>query len=244
MLRIAIVEDEEYLTHKYRKSIARELDSLGIRHEIHLFTDSVLFDQICTDMRLDLVFLDIDMPELSGITLAAKLRLLNRDTDIIFVSALENFVFQSLRYAPFRFIRKERFELELQEAILAFHQKRIEEHHIIRLSLENGRIIPKSVSDIAYFYTMRHDLFFYDHQKTSFRLAVRCYTMEQLEKLMAPFGFLRIHKSYLVNHRFIYQIQKDHVILQPDDEVLPLSRRRASEIRERYRILMREEDSI
>lgn len=244
MFRVAIVDDEELLTRQYRKIVADELNALEIRHEIRIFSNSLLFRDICSENVFDLVFLDIDMPELSGITLAADLRKLNKNIGIVFVSAHNHFVFESIRYAPFRFIRKNHSVKEIPEAIRAYCNKLEAERNCIRLELENGRQIQVNISNIAYFYTLRHDLFYCTDQKVSYRLAVRSYTMEELEEMMEPFGFIRIHKSYLVNHRCIYQIQRDHVLLSLDEEKLPLSRRRAPDVRERYRILLREEDML
>lgn len=244
MFRVAIVDDEELLTQQYRNIVDDELNALEIEHEIRIFSDSLQFHSSCLNEIFDLVFLDIDMPKLSGITLAADLRKLNKNIGIVFVSAHNHFVFESIRYSPFRFIRKEHTEKEIPEAIRAYCHKLETEQNCIRLELENGRFVLESISNISYFYTLRHDLFYCNTQKESFRLAVRSYTMEKLEDMMAPYGFIRIHKSYLLNHSCIYQIQKDHVLLSKDNENLPLSRRRAAEVKGRYRILLREEDSI
>ncbi|MBR4100834.1 MAG: response regulator transcription factor [Oscillospiraceae bacterium] len=244
MFRLAIVDDEEFLTRQYQKTAADVLHALGIDHEIRTFSSSRLFHEICQNEKFDLVFLDIDMPELSGIDLAADLRMMNKDTGIVFVSAHTHFVFESIRYSPFRYIRKMYSEIEIPEAIRAFLRKYEAERNSLILDLENGKKITVNIFTAAYFYALRHDLFMCNYQKESFRLAFRTYTMEQLEEMMAPFGFIRIHKSYLVNYRCIYQLQTDYALLTLDGEKLPMSRRRAPLVRERYRILLREENDL
>ena len=57
--------------------------------------------------------------------------------------------------------------------------------------------------------------------------------MEQLEKELADDGFIRIHRSYLVNYLHIYQIKSQKIILTTKKE-LPLSRERASEVKKIY----------
>ena len=52
-------------------------------------------------------------------------------------------------------------------------------------------------------------------------------------ELLAPAGFLRIHKSYLVNYRAIARIQKDHVLLT-DGQRLPLSKHRYQDVISRF----------
>ena len=59
------------------------------------------------------MFLDIDMPGISGLEIAKKLREENSDIILIFVSAHEQYVFESIEYSPFRYIRKSRIEKEL-----------------------------------------------------------------------------------------------------------------------------------
>ena len=61
---------------------------------------------LCGQTEYDLVFMDIDMPELSGIDIASQLRKNNQNSDLIFVSAHPHFVFEAIRYTPYRFIRK------------------------------------------------------------------------------------------------------------------------------------------
>ena len=64
-----------------------------------------------------MVFMDIDMPGLSGMETAALLRERNCNTTLIFVSSYEHFVFESIRYMPFRFIRKSLYQEEVPEAL-------------------------------------------------------------------------------------------------------------------------------
>ncbi len=242
MLHVAIVDDETVLIERYQKIVETVLAQQGIPFVLHTFSDSLQFREMYRKQPYDLVFLDIDMPNLSGIQLAADLRLLPFKTSLIFVTSHNHFVYESIQYAPFRFIRKDHVEDEMEEAVLAFCKMLENERNHIRLELDNNRSTLVSVSQIMYFYALRHDLFYCDRNKKSFRLAVRNYTMEQLEDMMSPYGFIRIHKSYLLNYNCIYQIQNDHIMLNPDGgESLPLSRRRTAEVREQYRILLREE---
>ncbi len=242
MLRVAIVDDETIFINRYRKIVESLLGQQGIQFEIHTFSDSLHFREVYLKQPYDLVFLDIDMPNLSGIQLAADLRQVNHKTSLIFVSAHNHFVFESIHYAPFRFIRKDHVDDELAEAVLAFCRMLEAEQNYIRLKLDNNRSDLVNISQIMYFYALRHSLFYCDSSRTSFRLAVRNYTMEQLEEMLRPYGFIRIHKSYLLNYSYIYQIQADHIVLTADvTEKLPLSRRRTAEVREQYRLLLREE---
>lgn len=67
--------------------------------------------------------------------------------------------------------------------------------------------------------------------------------MQQLEAELTGRGFLRIHKGYLVNYRFIRKICETDVILTTEQR-LPVSRRRLSDIREEYMELMQGEGAL
>ena len=98
---------------------------------------------------------------------------------------------------------------------------------------------------MIYFYSLRHDIFVLCGNQSK-RLANRSYTMDSLEELMKPYGFIRNHKTYLVNYRFIYQVRNDAVLLNYNGKnaALPLSTRRYSQVKEQYKLLMRGSDAL
>ena len=63
-------------------------------------------------------------------------------------------------------------------------------------------------------------------------------SMQELEEVLDPQGFLRIHKGYLVNYKYIRRLEDTEAVLT-NGERIPLSRRRVQEIRNRYLELMR-----
>ncbi len=65
----------------------------------------------------EILLLDIDMPEISGMELAEQIFSSNINTNVIFVTNRDDLVFQAIHYQPFRFIRKEKLNQELDEAI-------------------------------------------------------------------------------------------------------------------------------
>ena len=70
-----------------------------------------------TEYQPDILVLDIHMPNKNGFEVAEAFYKNNPSTKIIFLTNYEQFVFYSLRFSPFRFIRKSMMEKELPEAI-------------------------------------------------------------------------------------------------------------------------------
>ena len=181
------------------------------------------------------------MPELSGIQLASKFRDNGLDTTLVFVSSHDDFVFETFRYNAYRFVRKNKLISDTQEMISSFCASLKTKSVIVRLDLDQQRALEQKVSDIAYFYSIRHDIYFVTAQKESIRLAMHIYTMNELEKQFTEKGFIRVHRSYLVNYAWILQIKGDQVYLKNCQDKIPLSRGRSEKVKLQYQRLIREE---
>ena len=93
------------------------------------------------------------MPGISGLEIAKKLREENSDIILIFVSAHEQYVFESIEYSPFRYIRKSRIEKELFLDLKAAYSRLGEmqdSYTVIKTSEADVRV---KHSDIMYFET-------------------------------------------------------------------------------------------
>lgn len=244
MLRIAICDDEIAYAEKLELIVDALFKEQKTETEIFVYNDPKLLTRDHFHNEFRLIFLDIDMPEISGIKLASMLRASKSKASLIFVSSHSHFVFETFRYSPFRFVRKDWLDIELPEAIQAFCSEVLNKKPMVRLILDDKKIITENAEEIIYFFSLRHDIYYLTPNGTKM-LYTREYTMEKLEKMFLQHGFLRIHKTYLVNYRYIYQIGRFSVslILEDSDE-LPISHRRSPDIRKQYQVLMRGENDI
>ena len=107
---------------------------------------------------------------------------------------------------------------------------------------DDKRIVTKKLVEVVYFFSIRHHIYLVTLEETA-ELSAREYTLEKLEEQFSRSGFLRIHKSYLLNYRYVYHIGNDTVELTPHRlKKLPLSHRRSAAVRKRYQYFMRGED--
>ena len=166
MIRIAVVDDDKVILCKIKELIEKKIvDEVSI----DLFSDSIVFYDNNHQWNYDIVFLDIDMPKMTGFEIAEAIGLLKRRTEIVFVSNLEHLVYDSIKFRPFRFVRKSLLAEDVISAIDAFiiEQKRNQDVFVIKTFRTT---IPVAISDIIYFESMGHDIFVKISDDTRYQL--------------------------------------------------------------------------
>lgn len=231
-ITVAVCEDNSSSLAYIQQAIQGLLPSFGFNGIISTFTSSTRFLNLIQEGScFELYFLDIDMPEVDGLKVAANIRELDKNAVIMFVSAKEEYVFASFRVQPFRFIRKSHFKSDLPEALNEyFQQKKLPgTTDVLTISLQNTTY-RFNVGEIQYIQAKDNYLdIITTHKSTLIR-----YKISDIEKLLENYQFLRIHKSYLVNFQYIYIVRNKQVILE-DGTTLPVSRHRAEEVQSKFK---------
>lgn len=243
MLRIAIVDDDKKFIAIYRQIIANLFSEHHVKIELIDFFSGNDFIKSLSVKKYNLIFMDIDMPEISGIDIAAELRNNNQNLDIIFVSAHTHFVFEAIRFTPYRFIRKTNFKAETKEAVDSYCSRTNMKFKMLSLELQNGDTLNERINDIIQFFSVRHDIYYLLKNEREAKCLSRKYSLSQLERLTKDYGFLRVHKSYLVNYRYIKSINAKSVVISNGDEI-PISHGRKTEIQDNFMELLRKEEML
>lgn len=224
-IRIAAVDDEPIFTAMVKETIETHMKNAGEDYEMQTFSGGNKLLSSDREKPFDLVLLDIDMPEITGIEIARKLRTKQKDTAIIFITNKDELVYETIRYTPFRFIRKSRFAEEIGEALENYLRKRRDQRAVYFFSVDEGKR-PVNVVSLIYAEVQSHKLTVHCEEE-SFEANGN---LSDVEKAVAGYGFVRIHKSYLVNLRYITLIRKNEIILD-DGTSLPLSRRKLESVK-------------
>ena len=234
MIRIAIVDDEEIILKSIRKKTEDLLNELKVDFEIYDYTDGTILLKEFKNVRFDIVFLDIEMPGISGLEIAQRIRDEEENVDIIFITNKDDLVYDSIKFAPFRFIRKFRFETEISEALNKYICKYDKNNLMYVFSTLYGKKqVP--VMQIKYIEVKSHKL----HIHKINEIFTVSGNLNDIEEIFNQYGFMKIHQSYLVNYRFIKLIKRTSVILDDGTE-LPLSSGRFEQIQICYMRLSRE----
>lgn len=219
MIRIAVVDDEEIILGALCEKISEIFNHYKAEYEMFSFLRGKDLIRSCSEKNYDLIFLDIDMPDITGIDIAKKIRQRNIPTEIIFVTNKDEMVYESLKYVPFRFIRKSRFDTEIAEAVEFFFRKKDNRTTSIMVSTDDGKK-PIMILDIIYVEVKGHKLTFNINNSKPLEANG---TLREIEGNITKDGFIRVHQSYLVNYRYIDKVKQKGVVLD-NGSIIPLGR--------------------
>lgn len=114
MLTAIIVDDDRISLNL----LSYQLQKTGDFETIHEYSSPFEALKNIPVLQPDVIFLDIEMPGLSGIDLAAKLRKMNIETPIIFITAHRNYAYEAFRVGAFNYLLKPYSMKELQQVLI------------------------------------------------------------------------------------------------------------------------------
>lgn len=229
MLNIAICDDSEEDALTAKKIVKDTLAGLHTANETVCYSsaEDIEYKLIKKKEFLDILILDIDMPEVSGLELAEELRRNNVNIIIIFLSNHEEFVFRAIEFQPFRYIRKIKINSEMPIAIQsALKLINSQEDKQVILDTPDGNI-RVMMSEIVYFEADKRKTAV--HLSNGSNLTVNVKISEFNEILGNK--FIMIHRSCGVNSSHVKTMLNDVLTLKNGKKLL-VSRRRSKEVRQ------------
>ena len=237
MLQIAICDDEQFYREKIRRLLTDYLEKRDLGSSISFFTSGEEFlSQSENNVKYDIVFMDISMDELNGIETAMQMRAFHSDTFLVFVTAFIDYALEGYKANAIRYLMKDTLDVAMGECMDAILQK-MRTSQVTFSFIEGERKL--YTDNIIYIESSRHKSVFYymKSEMTHYQIYSR---LDAVEQELSGCGFLRIHKSYLVNCKYIYAIEKGQCILDDGKKIL-LSRHRAEEVKAAFKNYLRSE---
>lgn len=224
-MRIAIAEDEK----RYSDQLQELLERFGTENQIEMqlfhFPNGA---QLLENFRggWDMVLLDVDMPTMNGMDTARALRQLDAELLIMFVTNLAQYALNGYEVQAFDYMLKPvsypALAMKLQLALRILRQR---ESRSINLD-RDGELFRVPLSHLCYVEIFSHRLCYHTLERNIDINSTR--SLSELEQELGPHGFVRCHKSVLVNARFV-----DHIkgcTLTVAGEELPISKNRRSAV--------------
>ncbi len=213
-MRVYLCDDEL----KMREAIAAEIAACFPEAEVEKFASGTALLSALQQKECDVLLLDIDMPELSGMEVASRLAELPKKPLLVFVTGHDELVYESFQYHPFGFVRKQFLHTELAKAVKDCVAELESKNRSFHFRTPEGET-KVLLSEIQYFESEGNYLKLYTKMGTyRFRS-----TIGAVEARLAGDGFLRLHKGFLVNQEVVRLFGTEAVELT-DGKMLPVGK--------------------
>lgn len=242
MLKAYIVDDEPLARDelKYLLNRSKQVEILG---ESDCIEDAI---NDITHLVPDLVFIDIDLDEESGISLANQIEDLETSPAIVFATAYDEYALQAFEVNALDYILKPFDEERIQKTIEKINRMKIGNRGKSihpPLKKEQIRRMPVLVEDRIVLISLDTILFLESSEgKCTIRTVNQEYKVSDplvvLEKKLDNMNFLRVHRSYVVNVNHIIEIEpwfnSTHNLIMDDGSKVPVSRTYVKELKQLF----------
>lgn len=241
-IRIACCDDEKQQLELYKTMFTNIEMRQDIKLNVEYFlSGNFMLERFQSEKNpFDLVYLDMDMDEKSGLDLAKEIRQnYHSDCLLLFLTNYPKYMQNSFDVRAFQYMIKpvqfDEFERKFNAA-----RKYLEKD-------DKNRVVLKIDEDNVVFFT--NEIYYIEKEKSSKQFLVyledKCVVakgvLSAIENQLLEQHFMRTHRSYLVNMKHIRRIQKNDLVLS-NGNLVPISRRKEKELKQqfmRYAILER-----
>lgn len=233
LLKIAICDSNVSYCSELEEWITGILVTYNIEMCIeHFYSGKTLYNYLRKDNYFDLIFLEVDLQDLDGIETGKLIRScpLSGDTQIAYMSGNASCALSLFQNRPIDFLLKPIDKMQVLSILNATYNF---------FSKNKNHLFTCKVNSI-YFTIPMHKIVYFQSENRKVRIVSVdtdnpsiCFyeKLEEVYSRLNHYVFLRIHKSYVVNHRYIKQILLDRVILY-DNSYLPISQKYRNSIKE------------
>lgn len=222
MTRIAIVEDEAAVREQLAGYVQRYTRQYGIQFEVTMFTDGV---EILEDYRpvYDIIFLDVEMQHLDGMETARRIRELDSDVLLIFITNMAQYAIKGYAVGALDYVLKPvpyfAFSQQLQKAV---NQLAKRTRHYLAVPVDGG-MRRLDAATIYYIESEGHRVHFYTEDGDFSAPGA----LKVLEEKLTGRLFARCNSGYLVNLAQVSGVQQNTVQVGPHELQISRPKRRA-----------------
>ena len=210
MIRIALVEDEAEVRAQLQGYVQRHTRQYGTEFAVTEFTDGM---ELLDDYRpvYDILFLDVEMKHLDGMETAQRIRALDSDVMIVFITNMAQYAIKGYAVGALDYVLKPvpyfAFSQQLQKAE---EQLRRRTRHYLAVPVEGG-LRRLDTSRIYYIESEGHRVRFYTEEGDFAAPGA----LKALEEKLADRPFARCNSGYLVNLAQVQAVQQNTVQVGP-----------------------------
>lgn len=197
-MKILIVDDEELA----RARLQRMLGTLEYS-EIKEASDADEAIEMFKKEHFDLVFLDINMPKITGLELGYELKYINPDVSIIFQTAYEEHALKAFDIGAVAYLVKPYSIEQLKQALERIKVQKVADEDLRLLTKLGDNYLLLKPEEIHYVKADLSEVMI----RTAKGFSYYGQKISDLYSRLEPFGFVKIHRSYLINTNEIKEIE-------------------------------------
>ena len=225
-MRIAICDDEEKFRVQEKNLIDKVSASMDI--VVDTFAEGKKLLERFDAVPYELVFLDIEMPGMDGITLAKEIRTRSESTHIVFLTGHVEYAIEGYEVNALRYLTKPVQEEKVKEVLRHVMEKSVSGKQLILR--EEGEDLILKYADIYYMEAQNQYVMIYAEDGEHLIRA----NIGDFEEQLKNDGFYRIHRGYLVSLSKVKRLVKGEAVLQYNAKEisLPVSRSNVKSLKE------------
>lgn len=223
MIRVALVDDEAAAAEQLRECLLQYGRETGTEFETVHFSTGDAFLSKYRKGSFQMIFMDIDMPGRDGLSVGRRLREVDKETILIFVTNLAQYAINGYEMNALDFVLKPvnyySFRLKIKKALDVLKWRA----DAWLLIPSGGNTLRVKESDIQYIEIQKHDLIFHTNRGQIHSQG----TLKAVEEQLDGGPFFRCNYCYLINLAHVTQTSGEMVTVGGDE--LPISRSRKKE---------------
>jgi two-component system LytT family response regulator len=241
MIRAIAIDDEPAAISTLTLMIEKYVPEIT---ELHTSNQPEHGLEMIRQLKPELVFLDIQMPVLTGFELLKQLDSI--DFEIIFTTAYDQYAIEAIRFSALDYLVKPLDAEDLKRAVHRFVEHRDKKEQSRKDLYQNLlHNIKSTQSEFKLAISSSEGIFFYNPSQiirleaesnytrfffTDKKPLVVAKTLGEYEEMLGPHGFLRTHRTHLVNRTYVQSYMPDGFLLMKDNSKVEISRRRKEEV--------------
>lgn len=217
---IAICDDEQIQIDRIKNYLSRFNSSMELVVKQFLNGKEII-DSYKKGNKFDIIYLDIRMAPLNGIEAAKILRLMDENVIIIFITSLIEYAIQGYEVQAFHYLIKPLSHKRFDKVFIRACKKVSGRRGDFYLIKNRNELTKLEVGNIVYIESFGRKV----SAHTEHQIYEHYSNISDEEKNLCSFGFIRVHKSFLVNMKYIEQLQSTKILLK-NGRSIPLSKNR------------------
>lgn len=213
MINVAIVEDEKSAADVLLSYLDKYTEATGVEFHSKCFENPIVFLTEYTG-NYDLVLLDIELPDMNGMEAAKKIREWDKNVTLIFVTNMAQYAIKGYEVGAMDFIVKPvtyyDFSLKLGRAV-----ESIRSRNDVKIPVTSDDVVRcLTVTELTYIEVIKHEVIYHLADGS----VLRSYgTLKKIEEQLLGAGFAKCNHCYLVNLRYVTELNGNTVLVGKDE---------------------------